>query len=102
MASTDEHFKILTEIVKSNPKGLCALSEVMQSHMKLSIEPRLSDDPLTALSAVMRNHNLIFEFGRESDSYSWIYLGQVGNDILIHKTHKYRDSITADYIKPEK
>ena len=102
MKNTDKDFDALMEILQNDASGLLALSEIMESHMRYSIDPRLSADPLTALAAVMREHDLKFEFGRESDSYCWSYVSSPKIEgIALHSTAKYRGVILFSDIKPE-
>jgi len=92
MAKTDEHFKVLMSLLKDNPKGLIAISEIMQSHMAYSIDPRLSSDPLTALAAVMQHHKIAIE-------------NVDGCQLRIHvnglTTDYVADFLDSDDIKPE-
>ena len=60
MSKTDEYFNSLAVRLQHDPAGLLALSQIMESHMRYSIDPRLSSDPLTALAAVMREHECEF------------------------------------------
>ena len=92
-------FSSVSARLRNDPPALRSLSEIMESHDRLSIEPRLSSDPLTALAAVMREHNLEIEL--------YDYKGASCANILskrhcIFSNVKSRsEKITPDEIKPE-
>lgn len=108
MSNTDKYFEALAVRLQNDVSGLLALSEIMESHMRYSIDPRLSNDfncalkaifnhfdvdPLAALAAVMREHNL------EIATIDGLTIAYSDAGILIDIDKS--DPITADDIKPE-
>ena len=92
MEKVDKDFDIIMQSLKSDPKALVATSNVMQSHMAMSIDPRLSDDPLTALAAVMRHHGIVIKCDTMNIT---LEVKSYGSDL------DFGMEITADDIKPE-
>lgn len=99
MASTDKFFKVLMDKLNRDPQGLMAISEIMESHMRYSIGPRLRSDPLTALAAVMREHDIKVEYYSVEGS-ACISISAGGNTIYSDSTEIRKKILFAD-IEPE-
>lgn len=65
----------------------------------LYVDHRFSDNPEVALRAVMKRHGITFEFGRESDSYSWAYIASTSFGSLASTTDRYSGVISYKDIK---
>lgn len=110
MSNTDKYFEALAVRLQNDAAGLLALSEIMESHMRYSIDPRLSNDfnsalkalfnhfdvdPLTALAAVMREHDLEIYAG---DAIINI---ESSDRVLFSSYEMSHHCVTADDIKPD-
>lgn len=100
MSKTDEYFNSLAVRLKHDPAGLLALSQIMESHMRYSIDPRLSSDPLTALAAFMREHNISIELDHDSEMSS-VTINTGSQELYYIERDDSVGFITSNDIKPE-